>query len=170
LADIEQALPRSANRSRLAIIILSCVVVALTAGVIYTRIHTPSPDAFETVFRHMFEHPHVTEIAAYVREHEIDGFTHHVVVFDDDPGPEFLARFEDCVPSVRGKPDWNDPSVRPGINFWITNCRWVGPNTIKVQGGFQHFGHFQAGATYTVERQGAVWIVTDENQRWEAWE
>jgi hypothetical protein len=112
-------------------------------------------DIFEAVFRHQFE-----DNASAVQQKAAAYF---LVIRDEDPSPEFLARFAGHQPPVRPGSEFE---VGKGLQFRVESLEWLDDGGVKVTGGYYEASLSASGNVYTLEPDGEEWEVTDDEMEW----
>jgi hypothetical protein len=94
-----------------------------------------------------------------------------------DPSDDFINKFQD-LPRVIKKVSASEiskawrlvvidkSSHQRGIRFSADEIRWLGPDSVEVEGGYHCDGLCGAGIKFEVRRENGHWLVTGSRMEW----
>jgi hypothetical protein len=100
-----------------------------------------------------------------------------VSISDKDPSDKFIERLRD-IPRIIKKVSASEISKavrmpvvdkitrQRGIIFSADRIRWLGKNSVEVEGGYHCDGLCGAGITFRVGREKGKWVVISERVNW----
>ncbi len=112
-------------------------------------------DIAEVTFRYQFEHN------ASGAQQKAQAY--FLSVFNKDPSPEYLKRFEGNKPPVKNGSEFK---IGNGLAFRVGAIKRVSETKVEVSGGYYEAGLSSSGNTYFVEKKDGKWVVTEDKMHW----
>jgi len=112
-------------------------------------------DICEAVFRYQFENN-----ASAVQQ---KAKAYFLEIFQKDPSPEFLARFNGHNPPVKKGAEF---AIGEGLKFRVDSIERIDKNTVRVSGGYYEANLSSSGNIYTVVRKKGSWSIQKDEMQW----
>jgi len=100
-----------------------------------------------------------------------------VSVNGKDPSDDFINKFRDLPRDIKKvsaseiSKEWrlaviDRSSHQRGIRFSADEIRWLGPDSVEVQGGYHCDGLCGAGIKFRVQRENGHWVIKGSRMEW----